>query len=405
MATRQGLTVSDRRILTLMALAGLVLAYSGSLISHTFPFVRRGLSLTEGEMSWVFALTRFFALGALLFSVYGDRFGRRRPFLVAFAIAPLGSLLTAFAPGALTFTIFQAITRIGVVAAAALSIVFLAEELSPRLRGFGIGVAAIAGAVGNGISLILLPIADRGDSAWRFLFALAAVGLLALPVLMRFLKESRAFAVPEYHVPLSAVVQEGHGQYLYALGAVAFFVSAFATPALDFALERMIDDLAWTTASARNLLIVFSGLGTLGLLAGGRLADNLGRRPAELVALALGLAGGLGFYFFDSGWLIGPSLFVGTFGATALTPAFAAQRSELFPTRLRATAGAWITNAAIIGSIFGFAVGGVLIDRIGLSSTVAVLGIGIVVAAFLVGPLPETRGRDLTSQVISPRPS
>lgn len=405
MTTPSRLTVNDRRILTLMALAGLVLSFSGSLISHTFPFVRRGLSLTEGEMSWVFAVTRFVALGAVFFSLYGDRFGRRRPFLLAFAIAPLGNLLTALAPGALAFTIFQAITRIGVVAAAALSIVFLAEELSPRLRGFGIGVAAIAGAVGNGVSLILLPLADRGTSAWRFLFALSAVGLLVLPILIRFLRESRAYSAPEYHVPFAAVVREGHAQYLYALGALAFFVSAFATPALDFALERLIDDLAWTTTSARNLLIVFSGLGTLGLVVGGRIADAVGRRPAELLALALGLVGGLGFYFFDSGWLIGPSLFVGTFGATALTPAFAAQRSELFPTRLRATAGAWVTNAAIVGSIFGFVVGGLLIDRIGLSSTMAVLGVGILIAAGLVGPLPETKGRDLTRPVTVPSPA
>ena len=78
-----------------------------------------------------------------------------------------------------------------------------------------------------------------------------------------------------------------------------------------------------------------------------------------------------------------------------LTPSFGAQRSELFPTRVRATANAWITNAAILGSIFGFGVGAVLIDRIGLSLTVATLGAGLIVAVVLILRLPETRGMDL----------
>ena len=71
-------------------------------------------------------------------------------------------------------------------------------------------------------------------------------------------------------------------------------------------------------------------------------------------------------------------------------------RAELFPTRLRATAGAWVTNAAIAGSIVGFGIGALLIDRIGLPSTIALLSIGVLVAAVLALPLPETKGRDLT---------
>lgn len=393
------LSLSDRRILTLMALAALIISYSGSLISHTLPFARRDMTLTEGQMSWIFAATRFVALSAVLFSVYGDRYGRRRPFLLAFAIAPLANLMTALVPGAIAFTVLQSITRIGVVGAAALTIVFLAEELSPRLRGYGIGLAVLAGAVGNGLSLILLPIADRSTTSWRVLFALSAAGLFALPVLVRFLRESRAYSPPEYHVPFNAVIQEGHGQYLYTLGAMAFFVAAFAAPALDFALERLVDDLEWSTTAARNLLIVFSGLGTMGLLVGGRVADLVGRRPAELLALMMGLGGGIGFYVFDGAVMLAISLFFGTFGATALTPAFSAQRSELFPTRLRASAGAWVTNAGIVGSIFGFVVGGLAIDLIGLSATIGALGLGLVLAAILALQLPETKGRDLTKPI------
>lgn len=393
---------ADRRIVTLMAVAGFIVAFAGSLITHALPFIRRSLLITEGQMSFVFAFTRFVALAAILFSLWGDRRGRRTPFLAAFLIIPFANLATAMLPGPIFFTITQAVTRIGVMAVTGLAIVLLAEELEPRIRGYGIAVYALAAALGNGTSLLLLPIADRSDEAWRFLFGLSALGIFAFPMLARFLRESRAFRVPEYHVPLSAVIKEGHGQYVWTLGAIAFFVSAFASPALDFGLERLIDDLGWTTGSARLLVMVASGIGVTGLLAGGRLADSVGRRPTEIFAIIVGLAGGLAFYFLESGPALAVGLFLGTFGASALSPALAAHRTELFPTRMRATASAWVANSGIVGSIAGFLVGAALIDAIGLSATVGLLGIGLVVAVGLIFPLPETKGRDLTGAAPAP---
>ena len=85
-----------------------------------------------------------------------------------------------------------------------------------------------------------------------------------------------------------------------------------------------------------------------------------------------------------------------------LTPSFGAQRAELFPTRVRATASAWVTNVAIIGSIGGFITGGILIDRIGLASTVALLGTGVLISIYLVTRLPETRGMDLVRRKADP---
>ncbi len=121
----------------------------------------------------------------------------------------------------------------------------------------------------------------------------------------------------------------------------------------------------------------------------------MGRRPTSLTAMIFGLVGGVGFYTASSGWLLAPSIFIATLGITMLGPAFAAHRSELFPTRVRATAAGWVTNAAILGSVTGFGIGALMIDRYGLSATVTALGAGVVVAMFLVLRLPETRGMDL----------
>jgi len=370
-------------------------------MSHTLPFARTSLELTEGQMSAVFAGVRAASLLGVVFAVVADRKGRRRPLLAAFALVCLASLMTAFIPSLPAYVISQSLVRIGVVAIASTSIVLIAEEVGAGYRALALGFYGLAGSMGVGFGLILLPIAEGTDNAWRLLFGFASLGLLAFPLLNRFLPESHVF-VPAPPFPFFKALGMGLGKHFWPLAGVSFFVAAFSSPAFDFVLERLINDLAWDTGAARFLLIVFSGVGTIGLLVGGRLADRIGRRPTSAAALAIGLVGGVGFYALDSGWFLAVSIFLATLGATMLTPSIAAQRAELFPTRLRATAGGWITNVAIAGSITGFAAGAYLIDRYGLTVTVSILGSGLIISILLILRLPETRGMSLDRKKVSP---
>jgi MFS family permease len=386
-----------------MSIVGFITGYAGSQMSHTLPFARLTLDLTEGQMSLVFAIVRAASLLGILFAIAADRKGRRKPLLGAFVLIGFGSLATAFIPSVPAFVISQSVVRIGIVAVAGLSIVYIAEELRAGVRAFGIGVYGLAGSMGVGLGLLLLPVAEANENAWKILFGIATLGLLAFPLLNKFLPESKAF-VETTPISFIKALSLGLSRHFWPLAGVSFFVAAFSAPAFDFVLERLINDLAWDAGAARFLLIVSSGLGAAGLLVGGRLADTYGRRPVTIAALAIGLVGGVGFYLLDSGWFLAATVFLATFGVTMLTPSYGALRAELFPTRVRATAGGWLTNIAIIGSISGFAAGAVLIDRLGLPMTVALLGLGVLISIGLVFMLPETQGMDLVRKR-APRPS
>jgi MFS family permease len=385
---------TDRRILFLASIIGFVAGYAGSQMPHTLPFARNALELTEGQMSALFAAVRAVSLLGVLFAIPADTNGRRKPILAAFVLMLIASLGTALLPSVAAYTATQALVRLAVVALATLMLVLLAEELQPSIRALGIGVFGLAGSLGVGTGLVLLPLAESNENSWRVLFGLAALGLLALPLLSRYLPESKAF-VPAPRISFIKALGMGLSKHFWPLALISFFIAAFSSPAFDFVLERLINDLDWDTGAARFLLIVFSGLGAIGLLVGGRAADTYGRRPTTIAALVIGLVGGIGFYTLDSGWFLAASIFLATLGATMLTPSFGAQRSELFPTRVRATANAWITNTAILGSIFGFATGAILIDRVGLPLTVTTLGAGLIFSIVLELKLPETRGMDL----------
>ena len=395
MAAVTDFTIRDRRVLTLMVFVAFVAGYGGSQLSHTLPFARVYLGLTEGGMNWVFAVTRLLSLVGLLFMMFADRHGRRFPFLVAFSLMPIANLATAFAPDPVTFAMAQSAARISVIAVAGLAIVILAEELSPQVRALGIGIYALAGAAGSGIGLALLPIAENSESSFKALFAFTGVGLLTLPLLARFLPESRAYVQYENKVTFRTALKAGLGRHFWPLAAIAFLIALYSSPATAFVMERLVDDLEWETGPARFLLMVFSGLGTVGVIVGGRMADLLGRKRTTITAMVLGILGGVAFYTQDTGWILAPAIFFATMGLGMLTPALAAHRSELFPTRVRATAAGWVTNVAIGGSITGFVIGALIVDTVGLSTTITVLSGGLIVAMLLVTRLPETRGMNL----------
>src|ERR671919_1977728 len=83
-------TASDRRIVLVMWLAGLVQGFAQSQASAGLPFTRLGLGLSEGEMSLMLGIARLAAFAALPIGWLADHRGRRRPFLVAMTLIVLG---------------------------------------------------------------------------------------------------------------------------------------------------------------------------------------------------------------------------------------------------------------------------------------------------------------------------
>jgi MFS family permease len=182
------------------------------------------------------------------------------------------------------------------------------------------------------------------------------------------------------------------------MALLSMAVSAFTVPAANLALIRMENDLGWSASAASVTLALTSAPGVaMGLLAGGRVSDLIGRRPTELVAAFVGVGGGVLFYFSTIPWMMGLGIFISMLGSFAFGPAFGAHRAELFPTRIRATAGAWLVNASIAGGMVGLAAGRFVVNQVGIPSTMALLGGVLLAATGLLALVPETRGADLTA--------
>lgn len=399
----QAFTAADRRITFLMWLSGVLQGFAQAQANATLPFVRLTLGLSEGQMGQLLAMARLGSFLALAFSAYGDRRGRRRPFLAAFALVVVANGLTALSTGGITYASLQALVRAGTAAVSILAGVLLSEHLSPAVRAYGISIYGAASSFGAGLALLALPIADLSDGAWRVLFAASSVGVVALPLLAAKLRESPIFArAPRQRVHLLSALGGVHARSFWLMAGASFLLAAFSAVGLAFTLERLVNDLGFPTPQAVAISLVGGTIGGIGFLVGGRIADAWGRRPTAVLALLMALAGGVAIYRLSEPLPLAAAFAVSGFGSFAAIPALGAHRNELFPTHLRATAVVWLNNIAVLGSASGLTAARPAIDRLGLPATVTLLGAGVLVAVMLVMLLPETRGQPLDAPATRP---
>ncbi len=388
------LTRQDRRLLGILAVVGFIQGFGQSHLSALVPFTRLSLGLDQAGMSAVLSVTRLASIGAVAFSVWGDRRGRRSPLLAAVAVLILASSMTALVGNAALFTVSQSISRIASTAIGTLGVVLIAETVSIEHRAFGIGFYAASGSLGAGAGQLMLLVADNSPEAWRLAFA-AMAPLLILMVWLRRVPES-PLAHRRPIVPIRDFVT-GERSFVFWVSGVAALMAA-ALPALAFAFtnERLIGELGLGTGTA--ILIALGGgtLGGLGFWIGGRLADTWGRRPTTVLALALGAGGGVWLFNTESVGQLVVAVFIGSFGSFAYLPAASAHRTELFATDNRSTATSAGAYLATIGSALALAVGRLAIAELGLSATVTLMLIPTAAAIALTLMLPETRGQPLS---------
>ena len=378
-----------------MYLAGLFQGYAQTQAVNTLPFVRITFDLTSGEMSRLFALARIGALVAVVYAVFGDRWGRRSPFLIAYLMLMTATGATALAITPSLYTGLQAMARMGSAATAMLAAVLLAEQIRWDSRAWAISFYSTAVALGSGAGLLALPIAQMNEQGWRWLFGASLVGLPMYLLLRVHLNESHVF---RYQERRTHVLNPLIGRYAGRFWLVAIYslsVSAFSAVAVTFAFERLVNELGYPTAEAARIMLIGGTLGGIGFFAGGRMADSFGRKPAIIIALLVGLAGGVGFYWWSSPNMLLLATTLSALGSSAAFPVSAAQRTELFPTRIRATATQWLHSVAVLGSILGLSIAAYTIELWDLPLTVAMLGSGVVVAILVQTVIPETLGNEM----------
>jgi MFS family permease len=369
-----------------------ILGYTGTLLTQTITYAAEQFGDNKGAQGIALASVRLDVALAVPLAFLADRRGRRWLVVNGTAAACALSALGALAPNLLGLTAAQVLARGVTSACVVIAGVMLAEEMPAGARAWATSLASMSGFVGAGACVLALPLADLSAGSWR---ALYVIPLVFIPLAIRNGRHIRETHRYEVHAANRVTatktwkVMREHRRRFFLIGGSATLLSLFATPANQFQNEFLRTERGFSGAQIAAFLTLTSIPGAVGVIVGGRLAEN-GRRLVGATATFVGVGMTLAQYYSYGAMIYATSTLGSIVGAAAI-PALGVYGAELFPTEARGAANGGIGVMSRVGSVVGLVIAGELGDRIGLTRAFTYLAIGpLILVVLILVAYPET---------------
>jgi EmrB/QacA subfamily drug resistance transporter len=313
------------------------------VVTTALPVIHRDLHASLSGLEWtVNAYTLTFAVFLITGAALGDRFGRRRMFVIGLAIFTAGSAAAALAPSIEVLIAARAVQGFGGAIVTPLTLTILSAAVPAERRGLALGawggISGLAVAIGP-----LVGGAVVEGISWQWIFWLnVPIGLVLIPLARLRLQESRG---PNDSLDLPGVGLASVGLFGIVWGLVRGNQVGWGSPEIVFALLagtvmlalfvlwelrtkepmlplRFFRNRTFTAANVASLLMFFGMFGSIFLLAqffqtvqgysplqaglrilpwtampifvapiAGALSDRIGGRPLMVTGLGLQAAG------------------------------------------------------------------------------------------------------------------
>jgi EmrB/QacA subfamily drug resistance transporter len=408
------------------------------VVSTALPVIRVDLGASIEELEWIVnAYTFTFAVFLLTGAALGDRFGRKRMFMVGVAVFTVASALAALAPSTEWLIAARALQGVGGAIVTPLTLTILSAAVSAERRGMALG--AWSGIAGFAVAMgPLVGGAVVEGISWQWIFWLnVPVGLVLLPLATQ-LRESHG---PDKALDLPGVALGGLGLLGLVWGLVNGNADGWTSPQIVGSLAagvallgafvawelhtrqpmlpmRFFRDRAFSAANGASLFMYFGMFGSVFLLSqffqtaqgyspleaglrvlpwtampmvvapiAGALSDRIGGGRIMATGLALqaaGLAWIAAVTAPDIGYssLVGPFIVSGIGMGMFFAPVANVVLSAVRPVEEGKASGA---NNAIreVGGVFGVAVLASIFARYGGYESPAAFNDGLVVATWV----------------------
>lgn len=331
-------------------------------------------------------------VGAMVFGILADKFGRRRILITSVVLFSVATTLCALAPGAAIFGALRFIAGLG-IGGILPTVIAMLTDFAPRGRANTMVAIimcffSIGGILAAGVGMVLIP-----AFGWQATFWVAAIPLVLLPLMVKHFYDSPqtllksgetaklrhallsvnpAAQIPE-DVTFTGLKEREQGSPIGALFRnkralatlmiwIAFFMCLLMVNGINTWLPNLMVTAGFALGSSLTFMVVLNIGAIVGTMVMGQVSDKVGVKvvlvPMFFIsAISLTLLG-----FGGSMAVLLALVFIAgacTMGAQNISYSFV---SQYYPSFMRSTAIGMASGVGRIGAIVGPTFGGVLLS-------------------------------------------
>jgi EmrB/QacA subfamily drug resistance transporter len=249
----------NHRVLWTFAISSIALfmaALDNLVVTTALPVIRASFQANLAELEWIVnAYTLTFAVLLLTGAALGDRFGRKRLFIIGLVIFTGGSAIAALSSNVTVLIVARAIQGLGGAILTPLSLTILSAAVPRERRAVALGawggIAGLAIAIGP-----LVGGAISEGLAWQWIFWVnVPIGLVAIPMAYARLTETHG---PSTRLDLPGLGLVSSGLFAVVWGLVRANEQGWTSPEIlgSFAAGFVLlaGFVAWEARSAEPML-------------------------------------------------------------------------------------------------------------------------------------------------------
>ena len=232
-------------------------------------------------------------VGAFIFGLLGDRFGRRIPLMIDIVFYSVMELLTAFAPNYTTLLIFRALYGIGMGGEWGLGASLAMESLPTEARGLFSGILQQGYAFGYLLAAVVYWLIFP-FFGWRGLFVAGALPALLVIYIRAQVPESpawlrqRSAIATDFWGNLTSIVKRHWALFLYVILLMTAF-NAMSHGTQDMYQTFLGEQRGLSVGQKSAIGIIYAFGAICGGTILGHLSQKFGRRRAIIFAAVCGI--------------------------------------------------------------------------------------------------------------------
>jgi SHS family lactate transporter-like MFS transporter len=287
---------TDQRNAVLAGFLGWTLdAFDYFVLTFILADIAKAFGKTVPDIALTITLTLAMRpVGAIVFGLMADRFGRRLPLMLNVIFYAVISVLCGLAPNYAAFVGLRMLFGIGMGGEWGVGASLALESVSARWRGLFSGLLQEGYAMGNLLAALAFRLAygplhaAYGDQAWRYMFFIGGLPALLSLFIRARVKESEAWHEhrTDWTTYFTSIFRNWKRfLYLVALMAMMNFISHGSQDLYP----RFLQQLKFSDAARGNMTMIGNLGAILGGLVFGAYSDRGGRRRSMVIAVFLAL--------------------------------------------------------------------------------------------------------------------